>query len=281
MHACNTIGRLVLISWAAGWLGCSGAEADSDTKVRVEATALDPGDGVSLEDPQVCIVVSSTRSAQSSGVGETQLTRHWRSYDAEQRIVREISVDDGGKPLALADAANTSTYTKLDQAGRVLSRAIEAGGGALERFDDQRDRRGNVVSHRQSRSALRDLSRSPPEEPSVSYDFINHYESSGLLQKHNRTDSSSSISYSHDSSGRCEFIIDEQRVEHRQYDSNGWLSLQSVDPLTSEPPVDPLGRPSKVGRSPSSKTETASGICRSMDSPTFRPSGAMPPMAAC
>ena len=245
MHACNTVlGRLVLVSLAAGWLGCSGAEADSDTKVAVQAAALDPGAGVSLTDPEACIVVSSTRSAQSSGVGEMYLTRRWRSYDAELRIVRDISVDEQGHPLALADTANTSTYTKLDEAGRVLIRAVEAGGGALERFDDTRDRRENVVSHRQARSALRDLTRTPPEEPSVAYDFINHYESSGLLQKHNRTDSSSSISYTHDASGRCEFIVDDQRVEHREYDAQGRLSIQSVDPLTPETPVDPLSKPS-------------------------------------
>jgi hypothetical protein len=244
MHACNTVlRRLALVSLAAGWLGCSGAEADSDTKVRLEATALDPGEGVSLADPEACIVVGSTGSAQSSGLSEPYVTRRWRSYDAEQRIVRDISVDEEGHPLALADAANTSTYTKLDEAGRVLIRAVEAGGGELDRFDDTRDRRGNVVFHRQSRSALRDLSRSPPEEPSVSLAFINHYESTGLLQKHNRTDASFSVSYSHDASGRCEFIFDEERVEHREYDSNGRLSTRSVDPLVSEPAVEPLSKP--------------------------------------
>jgi YD repeat-containing protein len=170
------------------------------------------------------------------GVQGADVTRRWRSYAAAQHILRDVSVDADGTPLEPDAAANTSTYVLLSERGRPLISAQEAGAGALLRSDYQRDTHGNARSYRQTLTTTRGVSASPPELPSVAYDFVNHYDaSSGLLLKHNRSDGSAGINYTHDANGRCESISDEVSIERRQYDSNGRLAsrqLDALDPLT-------------------------------------------------
>ncbi|HKO95010.1 MAG TPA: RHS repeat domain-containing protein [Polyangiaceae bacterium] len=187
---------------------------------------------VVMNDAGACVITTGAPAMPSLDARGAEVTRRWRSYDAEQRILRDVSVDAEGKPLELDAAANTSSYAWLNEAGRPLISAREAGAGTLQRSDYDRDTHGNAVSFRQTLTTLRGVSASPPEPPSAAYDFVNHYDaSSGLLRKHNRTDGSASISYTHDSSGRCESIIDELSVELRQYDADGRLSSQRLDPL--------------------------------------------------
>ena len=198
-----------------------------------------------MTDPGACIVTTSTFSAQSSGGRDVTSSYRWLSYVAEQGILRDIAVDAAGKPLPFDSPANTSAYTKLDADGRVLVRAVEAGGGALQRSDFRRDSHGNVMSYREVHTARRNLDAPSPEEPGVAYDFVNHYSSSGLLEKHNRADSSASIDYRHDAQGRCQLIVSSDQFEHRDYDESGRLGAQLFGPMAPDAAVD-LASPSSI-----------------------------------
>lgn len=187
-------------------------------------------------DSHACIITTSTPAVQSAGGSETD-THTWRSYLAEQRMVRNISVDAQGKPLPYDSPRNTSVYVKLDMAGRTLVLAREVGAGELERLDFQRDGHGNAVSYREVHTARRDLLTPAPEQPSVAYGFINHYSSDGLLEKHNRTDSGGSINYRHDADGRCQLILADDGIEQRDYDEAGRLSIQSFSSVNPDTPT--------------------------------------------
>jgi len=194
-----------------------------------------------MTDTGACIVTTETPLLAPAAERASDITRRWRSYDDGQHLLRDVSVDAEGQPLGLYASSNTSSYAMLNGQGRTLTSAWEVGQGTLERSDYARDLHGNVISYRQSRTSARGLNV-PPEDPSLAYDFVNHYEPSGLLRKHARADSSATINYTHDSNGRCEHVVDDVWIEQREYDSNGRLSTQRVDP------VDP-GAASKLASS--------------------------------
>ena len=248
MHSCKPwLCFFSLFLSSAGALGCSSPDGAPDADVENGTAPLAAGAGVSMTDSQACIVTTSTPSAQSADGSEPSRRFVWRSYLAEQRILREIAIDAQGKPLPYDSAANTSTYTKLDVDGRVLVRAQEAGGGELQRSDFARDRHGNVVSQREIHTAHRDLDAPAPEAPSVAHDFVNHYSSAGLLEKHNRADSSASTNYRHDADGRCQLILADDGIEHRDYDAQGRLQAQLFGPMNPDAPTDPAtSTPSSV-----------------------------------
>jgi hypothetical protein len=256
MHSCKPwLSFFPLLLSSAGALACSSTDNSSDASVENGTSALAAGAGVSMTDSRTCIITTSTPSGQSAGSDPTRIAGTpatpssyvWRSYLAEQRIVRDIAVDAQGKPLPYDSTANASTYAKLDADGHVLVRAVEAGGGELQRFDFARDRRGNVVSYREVRTAHRDLDAPAPEAPSVAYDFVNHYSTEGLLEKHNRADSSGSTGYRHDADGRCQLILADDGIEHRDYDADGRLSAQIFGPMNPDAPTDPAtSTPSSV-----------------------------------
>ena len=221
-----------LILLTTGWLGCSGEAEPSDADTRHSEVALAALGTVSMSDQGACIITTGAPALPLPDARGADVTRRWRSYDAAQHILRDVAVDADGKPLELEAATNTSTYALLSDRGRLLISAREAGAGSLQRSDYDRDTHGNAVSYRQTLTTTRGVSASPPELPSVAYDFVNHYEaSSGLLRKHNRSDGSASINYTHDANGRCESIIDDVWVERRTYDANGRLGSQRLDPL--------------------------------------------------
>jgi YD repeat-containing protein len=233
---------LLLLS-TAGVLACSSTDSAPGASAENGTSALAAGAGVSMTDSQACIITTST----PAGAGDPTRTYVWRSYLAEQRIVRDIAIDAQGKPLAYDAPANTSTYAKLDTDGHMLVRALEAGGGELQRFDFARDRHGNIISYRELHTAHRDLEAPAPEAPSVAYDFVNHYSTDGLLEKHNRADSSGSTDYRHDADGRCLLILADDGIEHRDYDGDGRLSAQIFGPMDPDAPTDPAtSTPSSV-----------------------------------
>jgi len=233
-----------LILLSAGWLGCSGTEP-SDTGGEHSEVALAALGTVSMSDPGACIITAGAPALPLPDARGADVTRRWRSYDAAQRILRDVSVDADGKPLEPDAPGNTSIYLLLSEQGRPLISAREAGAGALQRSDYARDKHGNVRSYRETRTATRGVIALPPELPTVAYDFVNHYDASGLLIKHNRADGSAGINYTHDASGRCESSIDELWIERRQYDANGQLGSRRIDPL------DPLA-PAVAGGSTAS-----------------------------
>jgi len=239
MLSCEmTVRHSWLIFLTPCWLGCSAEVEPPDTDTRHSEVALAALGTVSMSDVGACIIVEGAPALPSADAGGADVTRRWRSYDVERHILRDVSVDADGKPLELDAAANTSTYALLSDRGRPMISAREAGAGALRRSDYDRDTHGNVVSYQETLTATRGVSAAPPELPSVAYDFVNHYEaSSGLLRKHNRTDGSTGLNYTHDSSGRCETIVDDLWIERRAYDANGRLASQRRDPL------DPLAAP--------------------------------------
>ena len=238
----TTIRHSWLILFSAGWLGCSGTDP-SDTGAEHREVALAALGTVSMSDLGACIITVGAPALPSPDAPVADITRRWRSYDADQRILRDVSVDADGKPLEPDAAGNTSSYVLLSERGRLLISAREAGTGALQRSDYERDTHGNTVSYRQTLTTTRGVSALPPELPSVAYDFINHYDaSSGLLRKHNRSDGSAGIDYTHDANGRCESIIDDVWIERRQYDGDGRLAsrqLDALDPLTQASATTP------------------------------------------
>lgn len=246
MRACHSwLSFFSLLLSTGGAVGCSStnpAEAD----VQSGTSELAAGAGVSMTDSQACIITTSTAAPQSAAGASPTLSYVWRSYLAAQRVVREIAIDAQGKPLSYDSTENTSTYLKLDLAGHVLVRATEAGGGELRRFDFARDKHGNIVSQSEVHTAHRDLEAPAPEAPSVNVDFVNHYSSEGLLEKHNRADSSGGTDYEHDSDGRCQLIRADDGIEHREYDADGRLSTQFFGPMNPDAPTDPMASPSSV-----------------------------------
>jgi len=236
MRRCNTICILSFLISSASGLGCASSDSGSDTKVTAGVSALDPGAGVSLTDSGACIVTTSAPAERSGDASAVTVRRRWRSYLAEEQVLREIAIDAEGRPLPASAAENRSAYTKLDAEGHTLVFAVEAGGGSLLRSDFRRDRHGNVMSYRRVHTEQRDLDATPREAVEVSYDFVNHYSSAGLLEKHNRADSSASLDYRHDAEGRCEWIVDDTRAEHRDYDASGRLSVQLVELLNPSAP---------------------------------------------
>jgi hypothetical protein len=200
-----------------------------------------------MTNSEACIITTGAPPAQSADGSDPTRSFVWRSYLAEQRIVRDIAVDAQGKPLPYDSAANTSSYARLDADGRVLVRAVEAGGGELQRSDFARDQHGNVMSQREVHTTHRDLQAPAPEQPSVAYDFVNHYSSDGLLERHNRADSSGGTDYRHDPAGRCQLILADDGIEHRDYDADGRLSAQIFGPMDHDAPTDPAtSTPSSV-----------------------------------
>src|SRR5688572_22026993 len=144
-------------------MGCSGDDASSDTKVTAGAAALDPGVGVSMTDAAACTITTSAGSERSGDPAAQAIHRRWRSYLAEDHILRDIAIDAEGHPLPTSAADNGSAYVKLDAEGNTLVRAVEADGGKLLRIDVRRDRHGNALSHREVHTSLRDLDALPPE----------------------------------------------------------------------------------------------------------------------
>jgi len=249
MRSYNTVGGyLGSVLLTAAWLGCSGGTADSDGNTTESQAALAPIGTVSMSDSSACIVTVEAPLLLSADVQRTSVTSRWLSYDSELHLLRDIAVDEQGNPLALDETNDASSYTTVSDQGRTLIAAREVGSGTLQRADYARDSHGNLRSYRQTRTASRALS-APSTEPLVAYDFVNHYQSSGLLVKHNRADSSASISYTHDSNGRCSSIVDDFWSERREYDAAGRLSIQRVDPL------DPLA-PTETGSEPASSVTT-------------------------
>jgi hypothetical protein len=234
-----SLATTVRYSWpillSAGWLGCSGTDP-SDAGTEHDGVALAALGTVSMSDLGACIITVGAPTMPSPDARGADVTRRWRSYAVPQHILRDVSVDADGTPLAPDAASNRSTYVLLSERGRSLISAQETGAGALQRSDYQRDSHGNAVSYRQTLTSTREVSASLPELPSVAHDFVNHYDASaGLLRKHNRSDGSASINYTHDANGRCESIVDDVWIERRQYDANGRLAsrqLDALDPLT-------------------------------------------------
>lgn len=248
MRACNPwLSFFSLLLSSAGAFGCSSTDSPADADIQNGTSELAAGAGVSMTDSQACIITTSTSSARSADGSPTR-SYVWRSYLSTRRIVRDIAIDAQGKPLSYDSTENASTYVKLDVSGYVLARAMEAGGGELQRFDYARDRHGNIVSQSEVRTAHRDLEAPAPEAPSADFDFVNHYSSSGLLEKHNRADSSGGTDYEHDSEGRCQLIRADDGIEHREYDADGRLSAQFFGPMNPDAPTDPVASPSSVMR---------------------------------
>jgi hypothetical protein len=218
-------------------VGCSDGDGRSDNGVATQQGLLALDATVSISDPSVCIV--TTRAIRNGAEAAEGISQRWRSYDESQRILSDVAVDAQGRRLAPGAGLSNSSYLRLSDAGRTLVHALELGGGELERTDYARDSHGNSMSVRQARTRRRELTASMTETPLDAHDYLNKYDPSGLLLSHSRTDSSWTVHYTHDESGRCSSIADDERIERREFDDQGRLRLQTFEPAPEVVAADP------------------------------------------